>query len=230
MVTLIQYTLGDTLLVAAPKEKHWIDSPLVDESLLKRQRKEYFERFPNMAPSMLGQPSQFFKLQQQPSLQIFCNRPHSVHSTPITLLHPTFGKFVDDCEHYYPDQETTAFVSSFTSMMCEFHRDERTRAQSVRELIWQHFQIKLEAAEVADTSFITDGHASVGFHVYLNVEGKNELGSTADDSSIQSVIYGHHHVRKEAGKFLGCRFPCLHMYFFGKKHCFFLWPDKCLIL
>ena len=76
---------------------------------------------------------------------------------------------------------------------------------------------------MADTKYVTDGHASLGFHrhVYLNAEGQNEAGSTLADASIQSVLYGHHHAHKEAKKYPYCRFPCLHMYFFGKKCLFY---------
>lgn len=210
------------MLVAVTNKEHRPASLSAEEPSLplERDRKEYFDHFPTQAPSNLGQPSEFAKLQQRTDVQIFCNRPRTIHSIPITLLHPAFGKFVHDCEHYTPDRETTAFVLAFAEAMCEFYSDEQERTEAVRNLIWAHFRIKLEPAEVADTRFVTDGHASVGYNVYLNTEGKNELGSTLADPSVKSVIYGHHHVHKVAGEFPGCRFPCLHMYYFGKIYCF----------
>jgi len=96
-----------------------------------------------MAPSMLGQPSWLSKLQQQPGIQVYCNQPCSVHSIPITLLHPSFGKFINDCESHTPDEEMTAFVLAFASMMCDFHQDELTCTQIFCDLIWQHFWIEL---------------------------------------------------------------------------------------
>lgn len=106
--------------------------------------------------------------------------------------------------------------------MCDFYEDEQKHVQIVRQLIWEHFHIKLESATIPDTRFTTDGHASVGFYVYLNTEGKNEFGSTADPS-VRSIVNGHYHVRYMAKGHPGSRFPCLHMYYFG-KNCGFLWP------
>jgi hypothetical protein len=70
---------------------------------------------------------------------------------------------------------------------------------------------------VAGTGFKTDGHASVGFYVYVNTECKNEIGSTAADPSLQSAIYYHHHTNYSVGKVQNSRFPCLHVFCFGKE-------------
>jgi hypothetical protein len=199
-------------------------SPPADEPSLKRQRQEYFDRFLPFpfSPSALGQPSAFAELQKRPEIQFFCNRPRSVFSTPITLLHRAFGSFVDDSENHRAlvlnaDSETSAFVLAFADMMCQF-LPSGGRAEMVRELIMEHFQIKLEAAaEVPETRHMAGGQASVGSHVYLNVEGENEACGAVADPAIKSLICGHYHVHKEAGKFLDCVFPCLHLYFFGMK-------------
>jgi hypothetical protein len=181
-----------------------------------------------MSPSELAQPSEFARVQQRLDVQVFCNRPRSFHSTPVTLLHPAFGKFVDDCEHYTPNSEISLFVLDFASAMCEFYPTEGARAQVIRDLMWKHFQIILVPGEVADTKFITNGHTSVGPNVFLNMEGNNEAGSTPADPSIQSVIYAHHHVRNVATTVLGSRFPCLHINFFG-EHWHSLWLDRYLL-
>ena len=45
---------------------------------------------------------------------------HSSHAPSPSV----FGKFVDDCERYVPDQQTTSFVLAFAWAMCNFHEDE----------------------------------------------------------------------------------------------------------
>ena len=69
--------------------------------------------------------------------------------------------------------------------------------------------------KVEGTEFSTDGHAYVGFHIYVNTKCKNEIGSTLADPCFQSAIYYHHHVKYLVGKVQNSRFPCLHLYYFG---------------
>ena len=217
------------MFVAGTKENNQPTSSLPNESDLETRRKQFFNDFPPDAPSNLAKPTEFAKLlQRQTNTQIFCNRPWDAFSTPVTLLHRVFGKFVDDCEVYIPDAKTTSFVWAFMEMMCDFYKDERARVEIVRKMFWKYFDIKLEPAEIGGSGFTTDGHASVGYSVYLNTEGKNEFGSTPADPSMQSIVYGRYHVGNVNDR-PGSRFPCLHMYYFGKNFCF-LWPAKCLTL
>jgi hypothetical protein len=181
------------------------------------QRTAYYKNFPDEAPSAAAQPAKFRDIQADPKIQIFCNRPRSVTSNPITLLHPIFGKFDDDSKNFKADPEISSFVQALTVMMADFYDDEAQRALSFRKLIYDHFKIKLEAANVATTPYTTDGHVSIGFHVYLNSEAKNEAGSTPADSSIQSAICYHYHIRPFASSMVWSRFPCIHIYYFGKE-------------
>jgi hypothetical protein len=166
----------------------------------------------------VAQPAEFAKqVQAHENIQMFSNRPRSITSTPITLLHPVFGEFDDDTKNSQADPKISSFVLELATMMCEFHPDEGARTLAFRQLIWKHFEIKLEAAKVAGTGFTTDGHASHGFYVYISTEGKNEIGSTLADPAIQSAVYYHHHIREFAASDSGSRFPCLHIYYFGRE-------------
>ncbi|CAG8677139.1 5891_t:CDS:1, partial [Paraglomus brasilianum] len=51
-------------------------------------------------PSQLAQPSEFCKSQMQCSNppQILCHHPPGAMSIPVTLMHPVFGRFVDNCK------------------------------------------------------------------------------------------------------------------------------------
>jgi hypothetical protein len=148
---------------------------------------------------------------------MFCNRPRSATSNPITLLHPIFGEFYDDSRISEPDSKISSFVLELATMMCDFYDDENKRTEAFRELIWNHLTIKLVAAKVTGTKFITDGHASVGFDVYINTKGMNEVGSTPADPALQSAVYYHHHICNQATRLLGSRLLCLHIYYFGEE-------------
>ena len=148
---------------------------------------------------------------------MFCNRPRTANSTPITLLHPIFGQFVDDCKNCPLTPKLARFALELATEMCKFYKSEADRAQVFRDLICDRLEIKLKAVKVEGTEFTTDGHASVGFHIYVNTECKNEIGSMPADPYLQSAIYYHHHAKYSVGKVQNSRFPCLHIYYFGKS-------------
>ena len=164
---------------------------------------------------MLAQPSEFSNIQNDPATRMFCNRPRTANSTPITLLHPIFGQFVDDCKNHPLDPKIARFVLDLATEMCKFYKSKGERAQAFRDLILERLGIELKAAKVEGTEFGTDGHAYVGFHAYINAECQNEIGSTLADPCLQSAISYHHHTKYSVSKVQNSRFPCLHLYYFG---------------
>ena len=201
------------ILVTAGKRPPSSSHP--EEPSLKQRRENYFNMFPSGSPSTLARPNEFLKIQEKSDTCMFCNRPRTATSTPITLLHPIFGQFVDNC-NCLPTPESARFALDLATQMCSFYRDEGTRAHTFRELIYNRLGIQLYPAKVEGTEFITDGHASLGFHTYLNTECKNEIGSTPTDPYLQSAIYYHYHTKNSVQKVQNSRFPCLHIYYFGK--------------
>ena len=100
--------------------------------------------------------------------------------------------------------------------MCSFYPNEAARAHTFRKLVYDRLGIELYAAKVEGTEFATDGHAPLGFHTYINTECKNEIDSTAADPYLQSAIDYHYHMKNSVQKVQNSRFPCLHIYYFGK--------------
>ena len=113
----------------------------------------------------------------------YCNRPSRTSSTPVTLLHPIFGEFVDDCEIYKPTEVDNAFVLDLSTNMSEIYDTEAESAKVFRDLLYQYYCIQLYPADVPGTSYRTDGHASIGPYCFLITEAnaKNEIGSTGSD-------------------------------------------------
>jgi hypothetical protein len=104
---------------------------------------------------------------------MFCNRPRTANSTPITLLHPVFGQFVADSKNHPLDPEIACFALELATAMCKFYKSESERAQAFRDLILEQLGIELKAARVEGTEFSTDGHAFVGFHVSLLIRASS---------------------------------------------------------
>src|SRR5215475_8970058 len=64
----------------------------------RKQRDEFKTSSPR-APSQQGQTPAFEEMQKG-DLFIACGRPSNREAdVPLTLLHPVFGRFVDDCQN-----------------------------------------------------------------------------------------------------------------------------------
>jgi len=80
---------------------------------------------------MLAQPPEFSNIQNDSITRAFCNRPRVANPTPITLLHSTFGQFVDDCRDQPLDPKLAFFVPELVTEMCKFHQNEAVRGHFV---------------------------------------------------------------------------------------------------
>ena len=196
--------------------KHLLSSPHPKEPTLKLVRAGYFKKFPTGLLSTLGQPPEFSKIQDNSAIRMFCNRPQMFTSTLIMLLHLIFGQFVDNCKNCHTTPELACFALDLATQMCAFYPNEASREQVFHELAYEGLGIKLNATKVEGTDFTTDGHASIGFHTYINTECKNEIGSMAADLYLQSAIYYHYHAKNSFCTVKNSRFPCLHIYYFSK--------------
>src|SRR5262245_47287664 len=88
-------------------------------------RFQYLEEVCRKAPSSLGKPKEFAKLQENPARALHCNRPPDATSTvPATLLHPVFGQFLDNVNTHEPTTEDNALVLELSSTMSKFYPDE----------------------------------------------------------------------------------------------------------
>jgi hypothetical protein len=146
--------------------------------LLKRQRANYYQKFPNEAPSSVAQPAKFKDVRHDPDIQMFCNRPCSATSNPVTLLYPIFGEFYDDSMSSELDPKISSFVLELAMMMCDFYDDEDKHTEAFRELIWNHFMIKPDMAKakfpmatrLLDSMFISTPKARMKLEVHRLIQ------------------------------------------------------------
>jgi len=116
------------------------------------------QNFPNTAPSSQGVPPEFAELQRDERHTIRWNRPPSAASSiPSTLLHPIFGKFIDDCENCESTAADNKLVWTLSAAMSGFFKDESARASTFWEILhdshFEAFETKVEG-----TKFKTDGN------------------------------------------------------------------------
>ncbi|KAI0247811.1 hypothetical protein BJV78DRAFT_1285241 [Lactifluus subvellereus] len=63
-------------------------------------RAQFLKGTPAKPPPEGGTAKEFSKRQANPNQMIYCNVPlHASATIPVTLLHPIFGQFIDDCEN-----------------------------------------------------------------------------------------------------------------------------------
>lgn len=79
------------------------------------------------APSTGGVPSTF-NTNQLMNAHIYCDCPIKMLGTiPMTLLHPAFGQFQDDCEMSIPAAEDFQLLGSIVDIMSRVYNSENER-------------------------------------------------------------------------------------------------------
>jgi hypothetical protein len=202
------------LVVAAPG--HRLPHALATEDDIGELRRRRIERLPNKAPSTLGEPPEFKKYQRASDGPAFYfNRPPSAAGIiPVTLLHPIFGQFVDDCDTHMPTREDNTLVFALSKAMSEFYDNEDSRATEFRDILAAH-GIEMRATRIEGTKYQTDGDIQMEFNRYTIAEVKGEIGSKGAEPLIQVGWYYQESTKKAAQDKGGSCLPCLLIYLFG---------------
>lgn len=182
----------------------------------KRRREALVKDLPIGAPSSLAVPARFAEFQRRDCEdRLACNRPASARSTPVTLLHPVFGQFIDDCKSHQPTSQDNVFVSELASFMSGFHSREVVRASEFRSLLYEHYQLKSEDADVRNITSSKDRHTGIGEHCFFITEPKDQVGSEGADPYLQAVLHYARMNRDLLSVELRSVLPCLQIYCFG---------------
>ncbi|KAI0255336.1 hypothetical protein BJV78DRAFT_1179329 [Lactifluus subvellereus] len=194
-------------------------------------RAQFLKGTPAKSPSSGGKTKQFSKRQADSDQRIYCNRPRVASATiPVTLLHPIFGQFIDDCENNKPTAQDNALVLELSEAMSDFYPNEDDRARCIRE-VFASYDIHLVRTEIEGTRFETDGDISHEEFRYALAEIKNDFGFSGADPFAQAILYYLESTRKQAPVMLGSVLPCMivviigpHMGFAGAA-----WNDRPVI-
>jgi len=99
--------------------------PIRPPEQLAQDRQHFCHQRKPDAPSNGGDPQEFHDAQKKDTL-IPCNRPSGFSPTlPPTLLHPVFGKFINDAENSIPTADDVLFLHAFVVVMRMRNTNER---------------------------------------------------------------------------------------------------------
>jgi hypothetical protein len=176
-------------------------------------RKAFLAGNSKKPPSLQGQPIEFAKAQNKQTF--YFNRPPAAATiTPLPLLHPVFGQFVDDCESYVPTREDNNLVYDLSLAMSGFFSDEEARMSKFRKVMDKH-GFDLAASKLEGTHYQSDGDIRIRGFCVLVVEGKLEIGSKGAEPLFQGAQYYLEFVREKAGEGIHT-LPCFILYVFGE--------------
>lgn len=116
---------------------HRINSDLSSiDGDLHQGRTQYLKNHTMYPPPEQGFVEEVTRQQKEENPAFHFNRPPSAASTiPITLFHPVFGQFQDDCEAYETTAEDHAFVLEFSRAMSRFYDTEDQRLAEARDIL-----------------------------------------------------------------------------------------------
>ena len=185
MVTSIICDCAHPVAVSSPRKA----VPSSTYGDLLHARADHYAQFPSRAPSDQAVPAEFKKLQTMKPLPLaFCNRLAAASSTPVTLMHPIFGRFVDECNTHTPTKDDNDFIANLSKCMSGFFEDERKRRDSFINL-FREYGVELLPADIISTTYRTDGHATQNGYMYCLSEAKLELAAGSAEPYFQSILY-----------------------------------------
>jgi hypothetical protein len=140
-------------------------------------------------PSRQARPKKFEELQKDDKVFFGCNRPPEREpAVPLALLHPVFGRFVDNTKTIAPKSEDYAIVQKLREEMCKFFVNEDTRRQALIDIL-RDYGLEIYPGPVGGSGKATDGHILIKKHPKLILEVKNEIVSGGAEPSLQAILY-----------------------------------------
>ncbi|KAF8834021.1 hypothetical protein BDN67DRAFT_915782 [Paxillus ammoniavirescens] len=186
-----------------------------EENPIQAARNRFLKLCPRNKPYNVDQPSSFRRRQKKVVKYIPCGRPCDNEETiPVTLLHPVFGKFLDDCQTYKITAQDNVFIERMRKAMSILHDDKSDQISKVDKAL-QSYGIHLNFSKIEQTGHEMDGEMSINGHRYLIAEFKNEAGSLSADPYCQAVSDYLESTRENAPKLSGSSIPCFVLAVFG---------------
>ncbi|TDL22382.1 hypothetical protein BD410DRAFT_788650 [Rickenella mellea] len=151
-----------------------------------------------------------------------CNRPHTAAPPiPITLLHPEFNLFLEECDWRQPSKEDNAFALELAREMSGFFDGDIDRRASFLRVCENH-GLSFAASKIKGTEYRTDGDMRYNELIYCLAEQTLEMGSESAEPVFKAGIYYMYNIRGNP-EFLKVYspFPCLGVYLIGATLGFF---------
>ncbi|CCM06245.1 uncharacterized protein FIBRA_08494 [Fibroporia radiculosa] len=118
---------------------------------VREYREDFLDDRKEVAPSSAGKVHEFRRLQDRDERSFYCNRPPpATDPIPLSLLHPVFAQFADDCRYYETTDKDHLLAQALSAAMSEFYNDKEARMGRVQD-IFHKVDILLTGAEIAGT-------------------------------------------------------------------------------
>jgi hypothetical protein len=187
---------------------------------IKMAREDFLKARPKrQSPSDGSHPLSYRKIQREGKTQIPCGRPRDPEEIiPVTLLHPVFGQFLDDCQTKMMTEDDNEFVGKLANAMSNLYDDEAERIRAVDKLFREaHVDFDIYG-KVPGTNYVMDANLSLEdprLPSYVIAEFKNEAAASASEPYMQVVAYYLEATRAHAPRMSGFTFPCFLLVLFG---------------
>jgi hypothetical protein len=117
-----------------------------------------------------------------------CNRPPTREpGLPLTLLHPVFGKFVEDAKMISPTRNDYVVAHDPSQSMCKFYINEATCLKEICRVLLD-YGIPIQPGPIGASEDRTDGHVCTAICPKFILELKNEIGWKGAEPSLQALI------------------------------------------
>jgi hypothetical protein len=180
----------------------------VHESLVYR-RQDYLDRCSRKAPSSLAQPNKNHGVGFW-----YEGCPSEATTVPVTLLHPVFNEFIEDCDSYQLTREDHAFALDLAHAMSKVFQDDKERQKIFIDICQKH-GLSFTSSQIAGTEFTTDGDMRCNSYLYCLGVMKNEAGSKG--AVFEAGLYYTAYLKHLDGAVqLNSSLPCLALYLIGE--------------
>ena len=182
-------------------------------------RKAFADGRKPWAPSDGSHLAAFRKMQQDKNTQIPCGRPRDLEEPiPVTLFHPVFGQFVDDCQTGTMTEGDNQFAGKLASVMSNSFLNGAQRVRGVDE-VFKSVHINFNILQnIPTTNYVMDASLSAGgpdLPPYCIAEVKNKGANNDSEPYIQAVGCYLEATRKYAPNLSECALPCFLLVAFG---------------
>jgi hypothetical protein len=181
-------------------------------------RKAWGSSVSQEAPSSGGQPKKFVAVQKKEKPAFAFNRPPTATATiPISLYHPIFGQFQDDCKTYAPTKRDHDFVLKFSHSMSNIYANEGDRADQARK---DFANYGLDFLPAGIGKYWTDGDLRYKGICFALIEAKAELSTGGAEPLFEAAWYYSAFIRNNFDE-TRSRLPCFILYLAGELPRFF---------
>jgi len=191
-----------------------------EEDQIAMEHKVFIDKRPEKWSSSDGsRPPSVRDTQREKDKYDPCGRPRDPQERiPVTLLHPVFGQFVDDCKTVMPTADDNQFVGWLANVMSDVYQNDAQRLEAVHEVFKEAHLGFIIYQKIPGTNYEMDASLSVydpELPPYFIAEFKNEVTTSMSKPCMQTVSYYLEATKTRAPILSKSALPCFLLEVFG---------------